>query len=324
MIAIIIFILIIGYLGVGIILDNLRPPTGTAWGVTFAIRQARYLGLDWKETYRALLDDLAVRTIRIGAYWDEIEPAPGKFTWDDLDWQLREAERVGARVTLVVGRRLPHWPECHVPGWAKTLSEKEQQLRVLAQIRAVILHAKDSPTLVRWQVENEPLLNIFGICPPGDRAFLEQEISLVRSLDSSHPIMTTESGELSTWIRTADLVDVVGVSLYRVTWNRYFKNLYYPLTPAFYRRKAEVVNLLGPQVIITELQAEPWSGTPLAESSIEEMYQTMNPERVLRNVEFARRVGLSEAYLWGSEWWYWLKTQGRPEIWESLKPIFKE
>lgn len=301
--------------------NRIRARNHVGWGVTFSPRQATFLGLDWKETYRALLTDLGVRRLRLAAYWDDIEPHRGQFTWDALDWQLREAEKIGAKVHLVVGRRAPRWPECHIPAWASKLDEQEQQLRTLAAIRATITQTKQSSAIVRWQVENEPLLDEFGVCPLGDRDFLKQEIDLVRSLDS-RPVATTESGELSTWVRTAPLVDVLGISLYRVTWSRFWGNFYYPLTPAYYRNKAEAVSLLGPTVIITELQAEPWGPKPVSEMTIEEQFASMSPSRVAANIEFARRVGLPEVYLWGAEWWYWLKRNGRPEIWDETKKIF--
>lgn len=310
-----------------VIRENRPHANQVIWGVTFSKKQAEALGLDWKQTYRALLNDLGFRRIRIAADWDNVEPTRAahewSYHWSDVDWMLAEAEKVGAKVHFVVGRRTPRWPECHIPDWAKKLKEDDQRLAVLATIKATVEHVKKSPTIVRWQVENEPLLDAFGVCPPGDRGFLIQEIQLVRSLDN-RPIATTESGELSTWVRTAPLVDVLGISLYRVTWGKFWGNIYYPLTPAFYRRKAEAVSLLGPSVIITELQAEPWGSKPIQNMTVEEQYASMNPENVRANIEFARRVSMPEVYLWGAEWWYWLKTkQERPEIWNAVKQAVK-
>ena len=38
----------------------------------------------------------------------------------------------------------------------------------------------------------------------------------------------------------------------------------------------------------------------------------------------ARRVGFSEAYLWGVEWWYWLKeTKGEPAVWDTARELFR-
>lgn len=315
-------ILLVGLWFFDVIRENrVRARNHMVWGVTFSKKQAAALGLDWKETYRAILNDLGARRLRLAAPWDDIEPSESKFTWDDLDWQLAEAEQAGAKVHLVIGRRTPRWPECHIPPWAARLSENEQRLRTLTMIKAAVERYRSSPAIVRWQIENEPLLESFGVCPPGDRSFLEQEINLVRSLDR-RPVATSESGELSTWVRTAPLVDVLGISLYRVTWAKFWGNFYYPLTPSYYRNKASSVSLLGPTVIITELQAEPWGPRPMSELSIDEQFVSMSPERVRSNIEFARRVGLSEVYLWGAEWWYWLKQQGQLEIWNETKKIF--
>jgi len=49
----------------------------------------------------------------------------------------------------------------------------------------------------------------------------------------------------------------------------------------------------------------------------------MNLDRFRKNIEFARQTGLSEFYLWGSEWWYWMKEkQNNPDIWYEAKKLF--
>ena len=49
----------------------------------------------------------------------------------------------------------------------------------------------------------------------------------------------------------------------------------------------------------------------------------MNLEQFRKNIEFAQRTGLDTFYLWGGEWWYWLKEkQNQPEIWEEAKTLF--
>lgn len=312
-----------GFFWFEVVRENLATPGAPAWGVTFSKKQALFLGLDWKQTYTAILDDLGVRHFRIAVHWDDVEPRQGRFDFRDLDWMLTEAASRNAKVTLAIGRRTPRWPECHDPLWASKLSEEQVRLRVLGLLRATVEHTKKSGAVIRWQVENEPLLDAFGECPPGDPGFLLQEIALVRSLDPTRPVMTTESGELSTWTRAAGLVDTLGISLYRVTWSKFWGNFYYPLTPGYYRAKAGAVGLLGPNVIITELQAEPWGERPITEMSVDEQFISMPPERIRSNIEFARRTGFREIYLWGAEWWYWLKTtKDRPEIWDGLKGTF--
>ena len=44
----------------------------------------------------------------------------------------------------------------------------------------------------------------------------------------------------------------------------------------------------------------------------------------LKNIDFAKRTGLDTIYLWGGEWWYWLKiSQDNPDLWNEAKNLFK-
>lgn len=289
------------------------------FGVTFSTKYARELGLDWKEAYIATLDDLGMRKLRIPVYWDEAESEEGRYAWEDIDWMLDEASKRGAEVILAVGRKTPRWPECHVPGWAAKLDEKTQQERVMRFLEAEIRHFQSYPVIRFWQVENEPLFH-FGKCPPPDRDFLKREILLVRGLDT-RPVMVTDSGELSTWIRTASLGDVLGISMYRLVWNKYLGEVYWPVSPLYYTDRMNLLSPVVKEVIISELQAEPWFRKPVAETPLDEQFEQMNPERLRGNVDFAVSTGAAEIYLWGVEWWYWLKLQGDDGLWKAARGL---
>ncbi len=57
--------------------------------------------------------------------------------------------------------------------------------------------------------------------------------------------------------------------------------------------------------------------------SLEEQEKSMDFSRFQKNINFAKKTGLKEFYLWGAEWWYWMKTkQNKPEIWEEAKKLF--
>lgn len=74
-----------------------------------------------------------------------------------------------------------------------------------------------------------------------------------------------------------------------------------------------------------ELQTEPWAPAPTCIASPEEQEKTMNPELFQENIGYARKTGLSTFYLWGGEWWYWMKEKhDKPEIWEQAKELFSE
>ncbi|WKZ29490.1 MAG: hypothetical protein QY323_02045 [Patescibacteria group bacterium] len=292
-----------------------------AFGVTFSSLHAQELGLDWKETYLATLDDLGVRRLRIPVYWNAVEREQGVRDWSDVEWMLEEAAKRDAHVILAVGRKTPRWPECHVPAWAAELSPEAQNERLLEFLEAEIMRFKEASAVKRWQVENEPLFR-FGLCPPPDPEILKREVALVRSLDG-RPVMMTDSGELSSWLRVGPLGDVLGISMYRLVWNEDLGSLYWPVAPAFYADRIRALDPFVGDVIVSELQAEPWFHRPVAEVPIDEQLEQMHPEKLIANAEFAAASGASEVYLWGVEWWYWLSRQARPELWETAKRLFE-
>lgn len=306
------------------IIDAMRLKSPLLLGATFSDQYARFLGLDPRATFTALLDEMGVRRFRIPAYWEDIEPNPDEYHFEMLDWMLDEAAKRDAHVLLAVGFKLPRWPECHAPAWAHELPTEERKTRTLAFVRTVVNRYRSHPAVAFWQVENEPLLESFGVCPKPDREFLKQEVSLVRALDDEHPIVVTESGEFSTWLRTVQISDIVGISMYRVSWNQILGYVYYPLSPSFYRRRAQAVRPLTNKVIVTELQAEPWVPAGILQAPLAEQYRSMNMRRLADNIRFVRRAGFDEVYLWGVEWWYWLKSkQSDPSMWEAGRAIFQ-
>jgi len=85
------------------------------------------LGLDDRETYLAILDDLKAQKVKISVHWDLLEKKDDKFDFSELDWQMAEAEKRNVQVLLAVGMRTPRWPECHIPDWAKNMTKEEQE-----------------------------------------------------------------------------------------------------------------------------------------------------------------------------------------------------
>lgn len=295
------------------------------YGVTFSKKQAEDLGLDWQEVFQETLNDLKVKKIRVSAYWNEIEPEQDMFNWEDLDWQVKTAGRAGAEIIFAVGARLPRWPECHFPDWVEDLGEKEREERILYYIANTIERYKKYGKIVAWQVENEPFLSHFGVCPELDKHFLDQEIDLVRSIDT-RPIVVTDSGELSVWILAARRADIFGTTMYRDTYsqvlNRY---VHYPITPGFFRFKKNITNLFSSpeEWIVIELQGEPWGPEPFQKMTAKERARTMDLEKFKGIIEFSSQTGFKTFYLWGVEWWYWEKeVNNDPALWEEAKKLF--
>ena len=186
---------------------------------------------------------------------------------------------------------------------------------------------KDNDTIAVWQVENEPLFK-FGLCPWYDKNFLKKEVELVKSLDSTRQIIISDSGEQSMWFGAAKIGDIVGTTMYRKVWGLISDNFGFYidsfLPPVHYWRKAQIIKkIFGKDVVCTELQAEPWAHKLFYDVPLEEQEKTMNLEQFKKNIEYAQETGLQKFYLWGAEWWYWMKeTQNRPAIWNEAQKLF--
>lgn len=303
-------------------------PEKIQYGMSFNTMYAQELGLNWKETYDAILHDLGVRHLRLAAHWPMVEPIQDVYNFDELDYQLAEAEAVGAEVVFAVGRRLPRWPECHIPQWAEALTWEEQQEEILSYATAVINRYKDNPAITYWQIENEPYLEVFAKehCGEFDEAFFEREVDHFRSLDDSRPFLVTDSGNLGTWFGPYKHGDAFGTSVYVHFWNPELGQFKTILPPWFYRLKEGWVELfLGEQeTMLIELSAEPWLLQPITEVAVEVQFSRMDIEKFEEILEYAKNTRYQKQYLWGAEWWYWLDKKGHPEMWQKGKEVFSQ
>lgn len=323
LIIVILIIVAIFYFFVGTAL----VPTKITWGVDFSQMHAESLGLNWKELYLSIIDDLGVQNIKLHTQWDWVEGKRGEYYFKDIDWQIKTAEERGVKIIYVVGMKTGRWPECHIPEWAQELSKEEQQAEILKYIEVVVNRYKDSKAILYWQVENEPLFR-FGKCPWRDKKFLEKEIELVKKLDPSREIIVSDSGEQSLWLGVAKRGDIVGITMYRKVWVRvgskigFYFDMFIP--PVHYWRKSQIINkFFGKKVLCIELQAEPWTPKLLYDAQLKEQERTMNLEIFKQNVEYAKKTGLDTFYFWGVEWWYQMKEKhNRPEIWNEAKSLF--
>jgi len=301
-------------------------PKEIVYGMSFNTMYADELGLDWKETYDAILKDLGVRHLRLAAHWPMVEPEAGKFNFEELDYQMRMAESVGATVILGVGRRLPRWPECHLPDWSNDLSESDRNEAQLKYMTMVVERYKNSPALIYWQVENEPFLEVFAFehCGVLDIEFLDKEIALVKALDPSTPVLVTDSGNLGLWYGAYSRGDAFGTSVYVHFWNPELGQFRTVLPPIIYRVKENTLALIYGRkpTFLIELSAEPWLIAPVPEVPLDVQFTRMNPEKFSDILDYATATRYDKQYLWGAEWWYWLDKQGYPEMWDLGKKLY--
>lgn len=305
------------------------------YGVTFSQKFAEQMvGDKWRKMYLDILDDLKIRELRLIAYWDKMEPEKRKFDFADLDWQVTEAEKRGAKVVFAIGRKTPRWPECHIPTWMESNSSPKspssyskrrgtEGVELLNYIKVTIEHYRDNSVIWAWQVENEPLFP-FGNCEWTGIKSLNKEIELVKSLDS-RPIILTDAGELGfAWPYLAAKSDIFGTTLYRYVHNRVLGDTDYWFIPSsLFRIKAWwAKSVWGKEILINELQAEPWTLQPLWQVKIEDQYKTMSPEKLREVIKYAEISGFPKAYLWGAEWWWWLKNEkGNDEMWKEVRNV---
>jgi len=57
---------------------------------------------------------------------------------------------------------------------------------------------------------------------------------------------------------------------------------------------------------------------------IDVQYSRMDVDKFDEIIDYARDTRYEKQYLWGGEWWYWLKKQGYDSMWERGKELFKE
>jgi hypothetical protein len=297
-----------------------RPLPKPELGVTFSTTYARSLGEDPDMVFSALLDDVKVRQFRLPLYWSDIEKTPGKYDWSAYDRLVNAAEARGAKLTIAVGVKVPRWPECFPPDWAKAQDKAGFEKSLLAFVSAAVHRYGDRASVTRWQLENEPLFP-FGVCDPPDVPRLRRELALVRSL-SDKPIQMTASGELESWALVGAPADVLGVSMYRTSWNDFWGYSRYPISPVFYGARALLVSPLVSKTVVSELQAEPWFFAPIDSRPLDAWAKAFTATDLNDNYAFAARTGLSEVSLWGAEWWYHLKRNGHPELWDTARTLF--
>jgi len=300
------------------------PEYDFKYGVTFSNLYSEEIGLDWKENYLAILDDLGVKKIRLPVYWNRIEKEESAYDFSEIDWQVSEAAKRNAEIILVIGRKVPRWPECFEPEWIKNKEVGIKNQALLNYLDKIVGRYKNNPAVKYWQVENEPFLP-FGICPAFDSKLLDKEIELVRKADPGRKIIVTDSGELSIWIPAARRADVFGTTMYFNVYTKMFGYFKYPIGPNFFKFKKWLIGKFAGQenIMVVELQGEPWLNDWTTNVPLEKQLNSFNAGNLEKNLEFAKKTGIPEIYLWGAEWWWWLKEKNsHPDLWNKAKEIY--
>lgn len=322
-------ILILLVLAVGVWLMQKREvPDDISYGVSFSKLHSDELGLDWLDVYLEILNDLNVKKLRLSAHWPLIEPERDVYDFSVMDFQMNEARVRNIPVILAVGRKAPGWPECHTPHWVGYMEWEEQKMEIRQYLTKVVERYKDYPNLRYWQIENEPFLNFARhICGEPDEAFYEEELALVREMDTDTPILATDGGEFGTWLKAHNHADAFGSTMYLYVYTKLIGYWRYPVYGGFFRWKLNMLEWLAredkPKISI-EVGLEPWLKEPIVSVPIDEQLEKMNMERFEEILGVTRDSGFAEHYLWGAEWWYYVKQKGHPEFWERARELFEK
>lgn len=276
------------------------------------------------ETLQTLIELTGARHIRLSVPWDEVEPAPGAFNFETLDAQLDAAERAGAKVSLSVGMKAQRHPEFYIPAWAMEgldlpdgavlSSDRVLRQRALRMVVAVVRHVGERAVVDSWGAENEgyiasPRSNDWSL----SREYVAEVVATIREHDPlDRPVAINHAQHFVMDRRWKDALadsDVLGQSMYPFRnyslpgW-RFVVNIMEigPLMPN-YAYQARTAREDGKSFWVTELQAEPWTDEDARLLSPANPSPNLTPEKLRRNVKYARQTGAGRVYLWGAEWW---------------------
>jgi Beta-galactosidase len=323
----------------------IEPAGDALLGISFRPLQAEAFGLDPRPTLAELLD-YPFRVIRLAAYWDRIEPAPGQFDPAWLDWQVDAAERAGKQIIICLGPvKAFGYPEFFVPAHRLPAPLPERRL-VTAEDRQALLDAGTDfitrvigryagrRAVIAWQLEHE------AVDPLGMEhswrlaaGFVRREVAAVRAADPSRPVLLNGFLPASTlvaatqWWRTRDqgdslavaqqLADIVGIDYYPrhalAALGRRTVYLDGGGRRWAQRRRRQLQHRAarsGTRLMFAEIQAEPWEPATTPPSPASRAAYSCLPEHVIANYnQCARWARQTPPGAWAHLFWgaeYWI------------------
>ncbi|MDQ3099314.1 MAG: beta-galactosidase [bacterium] len=311
-------------------------------GTTFSQIQCKYLKIDYKETLKAILT-LPLEYIRVCAYWNEIEPQPGQFNFTILDDIISTISKTDKKIVLAVGMKSPRWPEFHFPDWVKQKcdtklahipidTQTELSSAAFNFISAVISRYKDNHSISYLQIENEAFNNFsFTHNKFVSYSFVRRAVILARTLCPEKKILLSNAINLapfdwrreysSAFEKNLTIADAIGVNVYtKVPVN---KQYYAHPTIFFWWRLSKwrkQMQKLGIESWITEAQSEPWEYKSAVHTDKKE-YPSASPQRTKSLINKLDKIGYQVILLWGCEYWYWSKLQGRNDWWKGVESL---
>ncbi len=316
----------------------------TLLGISFRPLQAAGYGLEEQTALETLLA-YPFQLIRLGAYWNQIEPEPGVFRPEKLDRQIEVAERAGKQIILCVGpSKTFGYPEFFVPIHHLKRPLQEHSLikpsayatlldSACAYLTRLIERYKSHESILAWQLEHE------AVDPLGvehswrfEAAFIEQEVKALKKADSTRPLMmngflpTSLPVRFNQWRQTRDqgdslavalrLADMVGIDYYprNALFRLGGKTLYLDGSQSRWQKRMRKQLLAWAndhrrRLMVTEGQAEPWETVTTPPNPPGRGMYSCLPEQVITNYNTWMEESEPFAPLFAYLFWgaeYWL------------------
>jgi len=325
------------------------PRQGTLLGISFRPLQAAAFGLEARASLRALLA-YPYPLIRLGAYWDQIEAAPGAFQTDALDWQIEAAAQAGKQIILCLGPlKTFGYPEFFVPAHQLRRPFPEHTLiqpsaypalleAATGVIQRLVARYQAHESIVAWQLEHEAV-DPLGVAHSWRLAagWVEHELAALRQADPGRPVLmngflpTTVAVRLSQGFNTRDqgdslalaqrLADLVGIDYYprNALVAVGGRSLYLDGSRSRWQqqRRAQLLawaGAHGKKLLISEGQAEPWETQTTPPNPPGQGMSSCLPEHLISNYNDCLggpgAAGALYAYLFWGAEYWLLRQQG--------------
>ncbi len=338
----------------------IEPRSSTLLGITFRPQQVQAFGLEMRPTLNKLLE-YPLQIVRLGAYWNKMEPENGRFDTTELDWQIDTIEKTGAKIILCVGAlKTFGYPEYFIPHHympkpfpdatlITPIKHKELLLGANNFISRIVDRYKNRQSIIAWQLENEPAdplpsAHYWRISAD----FLKEELNALRVCDQTKPVMINGFLATSLFIRigaawlTRDqgnsldlakgLSDIIGVDYYpRIAISPVASETMYLDTSKVFWGQGDRNNLANwsrshnQKFMVAEGQSEPWELTVIPPSPQHYALYSCTPQNLIENYNFwascAECRPMYSYLFWGAEYWVLRANNGNRQYLDAFAKI---
>lgn len=325
------------------------------YGVSYSFEQAGWYGLNPREDYIKLLDEIKPNWVRLPFFWDQMTDADGNLKLDDLKFAIEAAGKRNAQVLIALGAKTPFYPETHFPAYIKERIKFGERLtpdhpiadELITVDKKLVEALSGYSNISHWQVENEPLLgDPRGVSVSVD--LVKREVEAVRSSDpAKRPIIVNHPAGWyfdNNWLELINILkpgDVYSTNAYFKTKGSHLiatrvgglevtvpwpDSITWPvqnwpfLSPPYQKFKREAEKR-GAKFWIMEMQAEPYIRT-LGDAMKPNF--AFSPADIEEGNQFLKSFGVESVGLWGAHFWQFKEKIGDRSWLEATQKITRD